>query len=142
MEHRIAFPGFMERCCGFTIPEGGVFFAFFVDYLARFEIHRKLATEVEEEWSFDEERQTITFAGKTRPFLGVWGGRPVVSRPELGRLSVTGSRVQLTTPTGEVQEWQFENFSGDWEHVTFDAEAPAFLFGAPYDFDFRYVELV
>jgi hypothetical protein len=100
-----------------------------------------LAAEVEDEWSFDEERQTITFAGNTRPFIGLWGGRPLLSRSGLGQLSVTGSCIQLATPSGEVKAWQFDNFSGDWEQVTFDSMSAAFLFGAPYDFDFRYVDL-
>src|SRR6185436_7885059 len=101
MEHRIVFPGYMERCCGFTIPEQGVFFAFYFEFnLARFDIRQNMATEVEDEWSFDEEQQMISFAGRTRPFIGLWGGRPLVSREGLGQLTVADSRVQLATPAG------------------------------------------
>lgn len=141
MEYRINFPGYMERCCGFTIPDGGVFFAFYFEVLARFDARSGVADEVDDEWSFDEDQQTVTVAGRTRPFVGVWGGRPLLVRENLGQLSLGDGHVQLTTPVGEVKKWQVENFSGDWAQVTFDTTSAAFLYGAPYDFDFRYVEL-
>lgn len=141
MEYRITFPGYMERCCGFTIPEGGEFFAFYFEVLARFDVRRGLGVEIDGEWSFNEEQQTVDIAGQVRPFVGVWGGRPLLIRENLGQLSSEDGRVQLVTPAGEVKKWQFENFSGDWEKVTFDATSASFLYGAPYDFDFRYVEL-
>jgi len=42
---------------------------------------------------------------------------------------------------GETQIWHFENFSGDWEQVSYDRCRNAFLFGASYDFDYRYIQI-
>lgn len=142
MEHRIVFPGWMERCCGFTIPEHGVFYAFYFEYnLARFDIQQNLAVEIEGEWTFSENDQIITVKNRAMPFLGVWGGRPLLTSEKHGQLTLSAGKVQLSPPSGQIKEWQFENFSGDWEYVTFDSKSEAFLFGTPYDFDFRYVEL-
>lgn len=143
MQHKIAFPGYMERCCGFTIPDCGVFYAFYFEYnLARFDVLRNEAIELDEEWQFDEQQSILTVVGRNLPFIGLWGGEPLLSRSDLGSLSLHGSEVKLTTPDGEFKSWTFENFSGDWAAVTFDVNARAFLYGAPYDFDFRYVEIV
>jgi hypothetical protein len=141
-EHRVAFPGYMERCCGFTIPEGGVFYAFYFDEdLTKFDMLNRQALKIDEDWEFDEQSSTISIGNAALPFLGLWGGSPLLIRNGLGTLNIANSLVQLTTPTGETKSWQFQNFSGDWEQVTFDRNANGFLFGAPYDFDFRYVEL-
>jgi hypothetical protein len=35
-----------------------------------------------------------------------------------------------------------EMSSGDWEQVTFDCSRNAFLFGTPYNFDYKYVHLI
>jgi hypothetical protein len=141
-EHRVAVPGFLERCCGFTIPESGVFYAFYFDEdLAQYDIFNRRAVRIDEGWEIDEQSSTISIGNAAHPFLGLWGGSPLSFRDGLGTLSLANSLVQLTTPTGETKSWQFQNFSGDWEHVTFDRNANGFLFGAPYDFDFRYVEL-
>jgi hypothetical protein len=132
----------MERCCGFTIPECGVFYAFYFEFnLARFDIFHGDSIELDEVWSFDTEKSTLLIDGRTVPFVGLWGGRPLLNHENLGHLSLEGSVVQLQTPNSNTQVWSFANFSGDWESVTFDSVSDAFLFGAPYDFDFRYVEL-
>jgi predicted AlkP superfamily pyrophosphatase or phosphodiesterase len=141
-EYRIKFPGYMERCEGFTIPEGGVFYAFYVDEdLVRFDIHTDTAVLIDEEWHVDEKQSTITIGTRQLPFLGVWGGNPLLKRNEIGKLSLANSQVELSMPGGGIKSWQFDNFSEDWEHVTFDRTSNGFLFGAPYDFDFRYIEL-
>jgi hypothetical protein len=133
----------MERCCGFTVPEAGSFYAFYFDNaLARFDIHQGTAAEVDEDWNFDESARMITIGQQTMPFLGLWGGKPLLVRDDLGTLALSNSQVQLTFPDSNVKVWKFQNFSGDWECVTFDATSNAFLYGAPYDFDFRYVELI
>jgi hypothetical protein len=141
-EHRVAVPGYLEQCCGFTIPEGGVFYAFYFDEdLIQIDMLNRRALNVDEEWEIDEQNSTISIGNTALPFLGLWGGSPLLIRDGLGALRLANSLVQLTTPAGETKTWQFQNFSGDWEHVTFDRKANGFLFGAPYDFDFRYVEL-
>jgi len=142
MQHRITFPGYMERCCGFTIPTEGVFFAFELDEdLIQFDIHHGTVLEVMTKWYCDPQLRTLTVDNRTIPFLGVWGGEPLLFRPALGTLCLADSCVQLTTPSGDVKSWQFENFSSEWEYVTFDTTSKAFLFGATYDFNFRYVEI-
>lgn len=141
-EHRIAFPGWMERCIGFTIPEDGKFFAFYFDeWLAHFDIRRGQAIEIDDEWSFCNHDKTLTVDGQTQAYIGLNGGTPLLTRETLGKLSLTNSCVQLAAPNGRLADWQFDNFSGDWEFATFDKSASAFLYGVPYDFDFRYIEL-
>ena len=59
----------------------------------------------------------------------------------IGEISLKESEITLVRENGIEQKWKFDNFSGDWEQVSFDTKVNAFLFGAPYDFDFRYITI-
>ena len=136
----ISFPGYMERSIGFTIPNNGRFFVASWDDLIYCQLDNKQITEVEEHWKLNSDKKVICIGDQEIPLIGLWSGAPILNRTGLGELQLHQGLVSLQG-NGEIQQWQFENFSGDWEQVTFDRERKAFLFGAPYDFDYRYVYL-
>ena len=140
-EMKITFPGYMERCCGFSIPKNGKFYIVSFDDLLIYDVDSNAPEEVETDWQIDEEQMLIITENQKIPFIGLWGGKPILIKPGVGELSLKDSKVCLRYDNGKSKEWQFENFSGDWEQVTFDLERDAFLFGAPYDFDFRYMRI-
>lgn len=133
----------MERCSGFTIPQNGVFYALhFEESLARFDILSGKAEVIEDgELEVDDHLSVFKLDDIKYPFVGYSGTHSLHRSEGFGYLSLLDSNVVLTNIDGSTSEWQFENFSGDWEQVTFDLFRDAFLFGAPYDFDFRYVEI-
>ena len=141
----ISFPGYMERCVGFSIPQNGRFYVVSFDDLILFDIDNDTAEELECIYDIDMKHCLIRLeeSNKTTiPFIGLWGGTPLLHKKGIGDLSLKESKVTLRYERGFIQEWQFENLSGDWEHVTFDSERNAFLFGTPYDVDFKYIHVI
>lgn len=141
--YNIQFPGFMERCSGFTIPKNGIFYAlYFEESLARFDIDAGAAEHIlDGDMELLADFSEFKLDGIRHPFVGYNGIHSVLSRNDIGELSLANSSVTLARLDGSSCDWQFENFSGDWEQVTFDVSRCAFLFGTPYDFDFKYVDL-
>jgi hypothetical protein len=139
-EVTIQFPGYMERSIGFTVPENGQFYVISFDDLIYYRLDNGTVIEIEQEWDLNEKERVIVLDGVKIPFIGLWGGSPLQKKEGTGDLTLEDSVVSLTKENGEICTWRLENFSGDWEHVTFDRYRNAFLFGAPYDFDYRYVE--
>jgi len=137
-EYKIQYPGYMERCQGFTIPENKKFYIVSFEDLVYFDLNTGEVTELDN-WDFDEEKNLIFVNDQEIPFIGLWGGSPLHKRKDIGELKLKNSCVTLKRENGEEEKWKLENFSGDWEQVTFDIKEKAFLFGAPYDFDFRYI---
>ncbi len=133
----------MERCSGFTVPENGQFYVVSFDCLVYYQLNNEIikGKEIEQSWDIDLKGKdsSILLEEKKIPFIGVWGGSPIHKREGIGELHLKNSAVSLTNESGEIYTWKFENFSGDWEQITFDRYSDAFLFGAPYDLDFRYV---
>jgi hypothetical protein len=138
-EITIQFPDFMERSVGFTVPNDGRFYVVSFEDLIYYQLDDGSVTETEQEWELREEESIILIEGDKVPFIGLWGGSPIHRREDIGELRLKNSVVSLTKVNGQIQHWQFKNFSGDWEQVTFDHSRNAFLFGTPYDFDYRYV---
>lgn len=97
--------------------------------------------EIDQAWDLQEKANIILLEGHKIPFIGLWGGSPIHKREGIGELRLNNSVASLIHEHGEVGIWKFENFSGDWEQITFDRYRNAFLFGAPYDFDYRYVSI-
>ncbi len=140
-EKKIRLPAYMERTLGFTIPQNGRFYVFYFDDLVYYDISKGVVEERDSNWDFDDETNLVFLDGQEIPFVGLWGGDPILKREDLGILSLQDSKVTLERPDGKKQLWDFSNFSGDWEQVTFDRVKNAFIFGAPYDFDYRYIEI-
>lgn len=130
----------MERCQGFTIPKNKCFYVVSFEDLAYFDLNTGDVIELED-WDMDESRNLILLNNQEIPFIGVSGGNPLLNRADIGQLILSNSVVTLSTIDGRSKKWEMENFSGDWEHVSFDSEVNGFLFGAPYDFDYRFIEL-
>jgi hypothetical protein len=141
-EYKIEYPGYMERCIGFSIPENGNFYVVSWDDLAYYELGTGKVIEVEDEWELDTDNPIILLKGKRIPFIGLFGGNPILDRQGVGRLELKNSTVKLLKDNGDIELWNLKNFSGDWEQVTFDKYRDAFLFGAPYDFDYRYIQII
>lgn len=140
-EIKIQFPGYMERSVGFTIPENGQFYVVSFEDLVYYQLDSGNITEIEEDWELKEKEKVILLKGNKIPFLGLWGGSPLHKRKDIGELQLDNSIVSLTMIGGNIHRWEFDNFSGDWEQVTFDRYRNSFLFGTPYDFDYRYVQI-
>ena len=140
--HTIRFPGYMERCSGFTIPNNGVFYAlYFDDFLARFDVFGGTAEEIDgNEWIVRDESSVFEMDGREYPFVGYAGIHAIHRRDGLGYLSVD-PEITFIRPDGATMEFRFSNCSGDWQQTTFDVTHDGFLFGAPYDVDFKYVDL-
>jgi hypothetical protein len=140
-EIKIQFPGYMERSVGFTVPENGQFYVVSFDDLVYYQLDSGNVIEIEKTWDLKENERVILLEGNKIPFIGLWGGSPLHEREGVGELQLKDSVVSLAKAGGQVSRWAFKNFSGDWEQVTFDRYRNAFLFGTPYDFDYRYVHL-
>lgn len=141
-EYKINFAGYTERCQGFTIPNNMTFYIVSFEDLVYYDLKTgKVEVQDEDDWDFEGHKNLIYLKDKEIPFIGLWGGKPLLLKEGIGRLSVENSLITLRRENGEEQQWQFENFSGDWEKVTFDMKVNGFLFGAPYDIDFRYIVL-
>jgi hypothetical protein len=138
-EITIRFPGFMERSVGFTVPDNGQFYVVSFEDLVYYQLDGGNVTEIEQQWELKKEERVILVEGDKIPFIGLWGGSPIHKREDIGELQLKNSVVSLAKIDGSIQRWKFKNFSGDWEQVTFDLSCNAFLFGTPYDFDYRYV---
>ncbi|MGB8697788.1 MAG: hypothetical protein WCD18_00080 [Thermosynechococcaceae cyanobacterium] len=141
-EVTIQFPGSMERSIGFTVPENGQFYVVSFEDLVYYQLDDRSVIEVieiQQNWDLKENERVILLEGNKIPFIGLWGGSPLHEREGIGELRLKDNVVSLSKVNGEKHRWRFENFSGDWEQVTFDRSLNAFLFGAPYDFDYRYV---
>jgi len=136
----IDFPPYMERCCGFTVPEDGRFYIISFDDLALIDVKSGKIEVVSSGWVIRESECEIVLGEKRIPFLGLWGGDALLERNGIGKVQLDSSTVKLVEDSGCSREWEFENFSGDWEFVTFDRDRKAFLFGAPYSFDFKYID--
>lgn len=141
-EITIQFPSYIERSVGFTVPEDGQFYVVSFDDLFYYQLNNSKVTNIEKDWELKEKEKVILLEGDKIPFVGLWGGSPLHEREGIGKLHLKDSVVSLTRIGGQIQRWEFENFSGDWEQVTFDRSRNAFLFGTPYDFDYRYVKLI
>jgi hypothetical protein len=141
-EITIKFPAFMERSVGFTVPNNGQFYVVSFEDLVYYQLDSGCVTEIEKEWELKEKERVILVEGDRVPFIGLWDGSPIHKREGIGKLQLKNSVVSLVKMDGQIQRWEFENFSGDWEQVTFDCSRNAFLFGAPYDFDYKYVHLI
>jgi hypothetical protein len=141
-EITIQFPVFMERSVGFTVPNNGQFYVVSFEDLVYYQLDSGSLTEIEQEWELKEEERVILVEGDRVPFIGLWGGSPIHKREGIGELQLKNSVVSLVKMDGQIQRWEFKNFSGDWEQVTFDCSRNAFLFGTPYDFDYKYVYLI
>jgi hypothetical protein len=139
-EEKIQYPRYMERSQGFSIPENKCFYVVSFEALVYYDLKSGEVTEIDD-WDFDETRNVILLDGKEIPFIGLWGGSPILNKSGIGRLSLNASTVTLKREDGTETNWSLENFSGDWEQVTFDAKTNAFLYGAPYDFDYRFVSI-
>jgi hypothetical protein len=140
-EITIQFPAFMERCVGFTVPNNGQFYVVSFEDLVYYQLDSGNVTEIEQEWELKEEERVILVEGDRVPFIGLWGGSPIHKREGIGELQLMNSIVSLVKMDGQIQCWKFKNASGDWEQVTFDCSRNAFLFGTPYDFDYKYVHI-
>ncbi|MEM8673922.1 MAG: hypothetical protein AAGF83_08630 [Cyanobacteria bacterium P01_G01_bin.67] len=138
-ELTIQFPGYMERCIGFTVPENGQFYVVSFNTLVYYQLDNGIVTEIEQTWDLRGKECIILLEEKEIPFIGLWGGSSIHKREGLGKLQLENSVVSLTKENEELCRWKFENFSDDWEQITFDRYRDAFLFGTPYDFDYRYV---
>lgn len=79
--------------------------------------------------------------GEYHSTIGLFEGHSIKYRRGLGRLILQNSKVTLIQSHHEHRSWTLSNSSRDWEAVTFDRVDEAFLFGAPYDMDFRYILL-
>jgi hypothetical protein len=141
-EITIKFPNFMERSVGFTVPSNGQFYVVSFEDLVYYQLDSGSVTEIEQEWELKEEERVILVEGDRVPFIGLWGGSPIHKREGIGELQLKNSVVSLVKMDGQIQRWKFKNFSGDWEQVTFDCSRNAFLFGTPYDFDYKYVKII
>jgi hypothetical protein len=141
-EITIQFPVFMERSVGFTVPNNGQFYVVSFESLVYYQLDSGSVTEIEQKWELKEEERVILVEGDRVPFIGLWGGSPIHKREGIGELQLKNSVVSLVKMDGQIQCWEFKNFSGDWEQVTFDCSRNAFLFGTPYDFDYKYVHLI
>ncbi|MCW8929465.1 MAG: hypothetical protein OQL19_04410 [Gammaproteobacteria bacterium] len=139
-EEKIQYPGYMERSQGFSIPENKCFYIVSFEDLVYYNLNSGEVTEIDD-WDFDETRNVILLQGKEIPFIGLWGGNPILKKSGLGELTLNESVVTLKHKNGSVTKWNLENFSGDWAQVTFDTKLNGFLYGAPYDFDYRYVSI-
>lgn len=137
---RIDFPGYMERCQGFTIPVNKCFYVVSFDDLVYYDLNTGEVTELDD-WEIDDKKSVVLINNQEIPFIGLWGGNPILFRDGVGSLSLNNSEVTLINEDGTEKKWQFENFSGDWEKVTFDTEIDGFLFGTPYDFDYVYISI-
>ena len=140
IEEKISFPGYMERCHGFSIPDNKRFLVVSFDDLVQFDLNSGEVTELDD-WDFDAKRNVILLDGEEVPFIGLWGGNPVLKKDGVGELTLKESELTLKRENGSENKWQLENFSGDWEFATFDTGFNGILFGAPYDFDFRYISI-
>ena len=140
-EITIQFPDFMERSIGFTVPDNGQFYIVSFEDLVYYQLDDGNVTKIEKKWELKEEEKVILFEGDKVPFIGLWGGSPIHKREGVGELHLKNSVVSLAKMDSSIQRWKFKNFSGDWEQVTFDLSRNAFLFGTPYDFDYRYVHI-
>lgn len=140
-EVTLQFSSYMERCVGFTVPENGQFYVVSFDVLIYYQLDNEVAREIDQPWDLQEKESLILLEGNKIPFIGLWGGSPIHKRDGIGELRLTNSVASLIHENGKVDTWKLENFSGDWEQITFDRYRNAFLFGAPYDFDYRYVYL-
>ena len=139
-EITIQFPGYMERSVGFTVPENGQFYVISFEDLIYYRLDNGDVIEIEQEWDLNEKEKVIVLDGVKIPFIGLWDGSPLQKKEGTGNLTLEDSVVTLTRENGEICTWRLENLSGDWEYVIFDRYRNAFLFGAPYDFDYRCVE--
>ncbi len=139
-EERIEYPGYMERSQGFTIPENKCFYVVSFDDLVYYDLNSGEILELDN-WDIDENKSVVLLDGKEIPFIGLWGGNPILNKRGIGVLSLNNSEIILKRENGSEQKWKLENFSGDWEQVTFDMNINGFLFGAPYDFDYRYISI-
>ncbi len=139
-EIKLQYPGYMERSQGFSIPDNKCFYILsFVD-LVYYDLNSGEVTELED-WAFDETRNLILLNDMEIPFMGSWGGTPILERNGIGELSLNGVVVTLLKEDGSKAIWELDNFSGDWAQVTFDKSVNGFLYGAPYDFDYRYISV-
>ena len=130
----------MERSQGFTIPENKCFYVVSFEDLAYYNLNTDEVIEIEN-WELDENRRVIILKDIEIPFIGLWGGNPVLQKDGVGNLLLSDSEVTLLKEDGSKKIWKFENFSGDREYVTFDTKINGFLYGAPYDFDYRYITI-
>ena len=138
-EKKIQYPDYMERSLGFSIPDGGKFYVFYFEELVHYDLDTGRVQKLDVDWEYDSDRNLLTIQGESVPFIGIFGGAPILEKDDVGVLSLEDSKVTLKTPKGKIKCWELENFSGDWEQVTFDSSRNALLFGAPYDFDYRYI---
>ncbi|WP_106794711.1 hypothetical protein [Aquimarina sp. Aq78] len=138
--YEICFVDCIERSRGFTIPKNGCFYVFDFHAIVYFEIDTGKVIEIEDEWEYDLEKSVIILNGVKIPFIG-FEGTPILEKQGVGKLELKNSSIKLIKEDGNVEVWNLENFSGDWEQVTFDSSRNAFLFGAPYDFDYRYITI-
>ena len=139
-EEKLKYPGYMERSQGFSIPENRCFYVVSFEDLVYYDLNSGEITELDD-WDIDESRNVILLNDKEVPFIGLWGGSPLLEKSGIGELSLSGSVVTLQRIDGTATIWELENFSGDWAQVTFDSKSNGFLYGAPYDFDYRYVSI-
>lgn len=139
-EENIKYPGHLERCQGFSIPENKSFYVVSFENLVYYDLNTGEVSELDN-WDIDEIKNVILLKGKEIPFIGLWGGNPILWKSGIGELSLNNSKITLKREDGSEQSWNFDNFSGDWEQVTFDKTFDGFLFGAPYDFDYRYITI-
>ncbi|WP_106795219.1 hypothetical protein [Aquimarina sp. Aq78] len=141
-EYKIEYPGYMERSVGFSIPENGIFYMVSREDLVYYELETDKVVEIEDEWEIDTDNCIIHLNGEKIPFIGLFGGTPILEKQGIGKLELKNSTIKLIKEEGSTELWNLENFSGDWEQVTFDKYQDALLFGAPYDFDYRYIKII
>lgn len=139
-EEKLQYPAYMERSQGFSIPENKCFYIVSFEDLVYYDLNTGEVTELAD-WDFDENRNVILLDGNEIPFVGLWGGNPILQKDGVGELSLNETVVTLKRDDGTSEQWNLENFSGDWAQVTFDSASNGFLYGAPYDFDYRYVSI-
>ena len=78
--HTVQFPGHMERCSGFTIPDNGQFYAvYFDESLARFDISSGTSEDIENgDLVLFGELSVFELDGVRHPFVGYDGARAFI----------------------------------------------------------------
>jgi hypothetical protein len=84
---------------------------------------------------YDRSQQVLTFATKTFPILGLFGGVPVLRNHygEEAFLGTTEDVLQVRdADQNTVLAFEFEDLSGDWRYVTFSPDGTVLILGMPY----------
>lgn len=132
-------PPIFERMMAFTIPslESVIVMSYqglhIIELQSRVSV-RTLPQHAEDYRIYSPEAHTLVFNGCIYPTLGLHGGKPILEDTEGRSLSIDAQRQYVLVHHGneEPQKLPYDDYSGDWVHVTFSRDRNTILIGVPH----------